>query len=847
MARHDERDQTNGYEQLSLKDLLDARDQYHIHLMQHPNVVGTAVGRYRIRKSDPWPTARGPGKSGHKGKRTLENSEIRPYSWPAILVLVEEWIAASEFGGGGAYDPDQIVPKTLYLADGRRVPVCVIEAPRQSRTPSDPPAVRYPLNNIGGGNPVIADVQGVRHVATIGSLVNDGHKIYALTNRHVTGDEGEVVYSRLGGKLERIGVSSSKQATRIPFTDIYPGWSGHNVYVNLDVGLIDIDNLDRWTAKVGDIAEVGPLANLSTSSMSLALIGRAVRGYGAASKLMQGEIHALFYRYKSQAGFEYISDFFIGPRTARTGGRKKRSSKHKGPVLTTRPGDSGTLWLLEPVPLPAKKADAHARKVAGEYQPIAVQWGENLLASAGSSEPQPYVLATSLSTVCNLLGVDLVRGWNIDNPDTWGAVGHFSIAARAAAALSSKVPTLAALMKNNLTIISHDDETIRTSDFKGMGDDAFVPMADVPDFFWKHGKQGHSRRMEGPNHFADMDQKRPGDQVDLLTLCKDQHNIDPDTWNRFYDSVTDLLSGEPITQNHRGLLPFRVWQIFDEMVGFAKAGKMPEFVCAAGVLAHYVGDACQPLHISYLHDGDPEQPTEKTVHHKNGTVEVVKQPLGIGVHTAYEDDMVNSHRAQILDGLDTVAKVTSSDQVANGFAAAVATVGLMRDTFNRLPPSTIVDAFVQKAGEGKQARIAAFWKSFGTKTINCMKDGTHLLAALWESAWRAGGGEDTIRTTRALKQTEAMGIVGDANFLPSLSIVEIGAKLVRPAGAPQASGLTPSASPVAPPRSRRTPEAGKGAAGRRGGAASARKTSSRGAKRTAAKRRAKARRKRATR
>ena len=94
---------------------------------------------------------------------------------------------------------------------------------------------------------------------------------------------------------------------------------------------------------------------------------------------------------------------------------------------------------------------------------------------------------------------------------------------------------------------------------------------------------------------------------------------------------------------------------------------------------------------------------------------------------------------------------------------------------------------------------------------------------------------------------EAMGIVGDANFLPSLSIVEIGAKLVRPAGAPQASGLTPSASPVAPPRSRRTPEAGKGAAGQRGGAASARKTSSRGAKRTAAKRRAKARRKRATR
>ena len=38
------------FEQLSLKDLLEARDQYHIHLMRHPNVVATAVGRYRIRK-----------------------------------------------------------------------------------------------------------------------------------------------------------------------------------------------------------------------------------------------------------------------------------------------------------------------------------------------------------------------------------------------------------------------------------------------------------------------------------------------------------------------------------------------------------------------------------------------------------------------------------------------------------------------------------------------------------------------------------------------------------------------------------------------------------------------------
>ena len=43
------------YDALSLRDLLDARDQYHIHLMRHPMVVATAVGYYRIRRDNSWP------------------------------------------------------------------------------------------------------------------------------------------------------------------------------------------------------------------------------------------------------------------------------------------------------------------------------------------------------------------------------------------------------------------------------------------------------------------------------------------------------------------------------------------------------------------------------------------------------------------------------------------------------------------------------------------------------------------------------------------------------------------------------------------------------------------------
>jgi hypothetical protein len=45
-----------NFQSISLKDLLEARELYHWHLVNKANVVGTAVGLYRIRKSDPWPT-----------------------------------------------------------------------------------------------------------------------------------------------------------------------------------------------------------------------------------------------------------------------------------------------------------------------------------------------------------------------------------------------------------------------------------------------------------------------------------------------------------------------------------------------------------------------------------------------------------------------------------------------------------------------------------------------------------------------------------------------------------------------------------------------------------------------
>ena len=264
-----------SYPHLSLRDLLDARDQYHVFLMEHPNVVATAIGPYRIRQKDSWPSKSGKGKIHGTYPRTLENSEVRYYSWPSILVFVERWVNETELIKAG----DAVVPKILYLRDGRSVPVCLIEAPKKISADIQALDIRYPLNNLGGGSAIVANVQAQEYAATVACLVSDGHKIYALTNRHVTGETGEIVYSRLDGKFARIGVTARKMLTREAFGQVYPSWPGTDCYVNLDVGLIDVDDIRRWTTDIRNVGQMGRLVDLSASNISLSLVGSKVLGF----------------------------------------------------------------------------------------------------------------------------------------------------------------------------------------------------------------------------------------------------------------------------------------------------------------------------------------------------------------------------------------------------------------------------------------------------------------------------------------------------------------------------------------------------------------------------------------
>src|SRR5262249_23137930 len=153
------------------------------------------------------------------------------------------------------------------------------------------------------------------------------------------------------------------------------------------------------------------------------------------------------------------------------------------------------------------------------------------------------------------------------------------------------------------------------------------------------------RPNDGHNHFADMD--RPGagvfDGKTLMSMTQAPTDLDPQTWHEFYSAIQT----EPA---HEGALPFRVWQMYDEMVADVAAGRVPEFVCTAGVLAHYVGDACQPLHVSRFHHGYGIDPGSTDDSH----------PLPTGISTNMEQNVHSFFEEQMFEGAataDLIARV----------------------------------------------------------------------------------------------------------------------------------------------------------------------------------------------
>src|SRR5262249_34832960 len=265
--------------------------------------------------------------------------------------------------------PDQMIPRTLYLPDGRMVPVCVVKVERGEHDSRQLPTWVWPSSLLAGGMPISVKNQGQIHRATVGCLVSDGHTTYALTSRHVCGAIGEPVFTLARGRRVQIGYASQRHLTRKLFTDVYPEFQGHRIYINLDVGLIELTDLNDWTSQILGLGTTGALANLNEVNITTRLIDAPVISAGAASGRLERRIKALFYRCKSVGGYDYISEFLISPRELNQSLVQKTSQ--------TQPGDSGAVWHLVTNQKRARHDEGWQEDddFEGDLRPLALEWG----------------------------------------------------------------------------------------------------------------------------------------------------------------------------------------------------------------------------------------------------------------------------------------------------------------------------------------------------------------------------------------------------------------------------------------------------------------------------------------
>jgi hypothetical protein len=718
---------------LSISDLLEAREAYHVHISRMDRVIGTAIGRFLIRRQDAdFKDPYGQEKRFKSAPRTLGNSDVRKWSWPCVLVFVDSWLSKAEV----ATQPDEVVPPFLYLPDGRVVPTCVVCAGLEQEPLRPLSGLNFPSKLIGGGYPLMTETQNSQHVGSLGCLVTDGESVYALTNQHVIGATGREALTLINGQRRRIGRASDKQIGKKEFGSVYKGFPEIRAFSNLDAGLIRLEDVNNCTAQVFGLGELGPLVDANVNTLTLDYIGMPVRAFGGVSGELTGKVFAFFYRYRSVGGFDFVADLLIGPSNERT-------------PLRTQHGDSGTIWVYDQ---PEPQSNGNGFK-SPSFRPLGLQWGGQKLLAAGGEIGIQFALATFISTICRELDVDLIRDLNIGQTPYWGRLGHYQIAAEACGLVTDQ--KLATLLEKNVNRISFDIQTIhdssksqKTGVFKQFS--GFIPLADVPDLVWKSGPAGIRRGKEGPNHFADVDAVSPGPQFtgkSLLDLTRKSRNIDPAVWDGFYDELNENSD----TKTEKGLLPFRVWQIYQDMVSFVKERKVADFVCAAGVLAHYIGDACQPLHTSQFHDG----------------------PVGqsIGVHSMFENTMLDSRPDELVVAVESaIGNRKAKKDVAGGKEAAASVIQLFRDVRKTLAPEEIVD-FFQTLTDNKPAKM---WEEFGERAAKCMALGCLRLASLWQSAWIEGGGAHIpnnklteIRTTVLRQKYE------NKAFLESMNLSDI--------------------------------------------------------------------------
>jgi hypothetical protein len=400
-----------------------------------------------------------------------------------------------------------------------------------------------------------------------------------------------------------------------------------------------------------------------------------------------------------------------------------------------------------------------------------MQWGGQRILLPGEV-PTSYALGSFLSSVCRSLDIEVIRNWSLGHDEYWGKIGHFAIGWKACDLLSGK---LSKLMMLNQSRIGFGDETLKAGAGLKVNRQHFVPLADVPDYVWVASKGSHPN--EAIQHFADIDINDINGGPSLLEVCfENPSKVAASIWKDYFDR----FAAEGVGPDE-GALPFRVWQIWDAMVNYLEQRDVLRFVAAAGVLAHYVGDASQPLHCSYMHHGIPPMITvngrKYPVRKDSPESKKFKTTPESKIHGIYEETMLEVDTAAVLVGVNAAlkSKHKADFDIRSGYDAAVAIINLMHDSQDRLSPKMIIKADDPELEPKARAKILWQNKKIRDATVLSLAESVKLLAALWSSAWKSGKGDRISKSDITELDESALIYVyrRDRKFVPSLSLKDM--------------------------------------------------------------------------
>ncbi len=183
-----------------------------------------------------------------------------------------------------------------------------------------------------------------------------------------------------------------------------------------------------------------------------------------------------------------------------------------------------------------------------------------------------------------------------------------------------------------------------------------------------------------------------------------------DGFPRTYDQAVERIGKRKVEKY--GVLPWVILR-FERQLRAALAVNDPDWVRQAGYLAHYVGDAYQPLHLTIDYDG---------------------QLSGAkGVHKRYENDVVDAR--MLLNERAIGVGIPESTPIADLRG------DLFRALFQSYPGSARIlaaDKIARRAGKpGSKAYNEKLEAATDDLTRAQLRDAAVMLGSIWLTSWKA--------------------------------------------------------------------------------------------------------------